>query len=122
MARIITAQTWNESMKTNDASLARQLMLQPEKITPVLTYLMGNEDNRFPLHYLSEGMRSTMEIEGDEYEYDVVGRIFKAVPLAAAVTLVNAGIGYGEFLMTFNEGLFPNKYTIISPRGYQLVN
>jgi hypothetical protein len=121
MARIITAQTWNESMKTNDASLARQLMLQPEKITPVLTYLMGNEDNRFPLHYLSEGMRSTMEIEGDEYEYDVVGRIFKAVPLAAAVTMVNAGIGFGEFLMTFNEGLFPNKYTIISPRGYQLV-
>lgn len=121
MARIITSQTWNESMKTNDSSLARQLLLQPEKITPVLTYLMGNEDNRFPLHYLSEGMRSTMEIEGDEYEYDVIGRIFKAVPLAAAVTVVNAGIGFGEFVMTFNEGIFPNKYTIISPRGYQLV-
>lgn len=121
MARIITSQTWNESMKTNDSSLARQLLLQPEKITPVLTYLMGNEDNRFPLHYLSEGMRSTMEIEGDEYEYDVIGRIFKAVPLAAAVTVANAGVGFGEFVMTFNEGIFPNKYTIISPRGYQLV-
>jgi hypothetical protein len=121
MARIITSQTWNEDMKTNDASLSRMLLTQPEKITPVLTYLMGNEDNRFPLHYLSEGMRSTMEIAGDEYEYDVIGRIFKAVPLAAAVTTTNAGIGYSEFVMTFNEGIFPEKYTILSPRGYQLV-
>jgi len=121
MARIITSQTWNESMKTNDASLSRMLLTQPEKITPVLTYLMGSEDARFPLHYLSEGMKSTMEIERDEYEYDVMGRIFKAVPLAAAVTTVNAGIGYSEFLMTFTEGLFPEKYTIFSPRGYQLV-
>lgn len=121
MARIITSQTWNEDMKTNDASLARMLQLQPEKITPVLTFLMGSEDNRFPLHYLSEGMKSTMEIAGDEYEYDVMGRIFKAVPLAAAVTVANAGIGYSEFVMTFNEGIFPEKYTILSPRGYQLV-
>lgn len=121
MARIITSQTWNEDMKTNDASLSRMLLTQPEKITPVLTYLMGSEDNRFPLHYLSEGMRSTMEIVGDEYEYDVMGRIFKAIPLAAAVTVANAGIGYSEFVMTFNEGIFPEKYTIISPRQYQLV-
>lgn len=121
MARIITSQTWNEDMKTNDASLSRMLLTQPEKITPVLTYLMGNEDSRFPLHYLSEGMRSTMQIEGDEYEYDVVGRFFKAVPLAKAVTISNAGIGYSEFVMTFNEGIFPDKYTIISPRNYHLV-
>ena len=121
MARIITSQTWNEDMKTNDASLSRMLLTQPEKLTPVLTYLMGNEDSRFPLHYLSEGMRSTMEIAGDEYEYDVMGRIFKAVPLAAVVSTTNAGIGYSEFVMTFNEGLFPEKYTIFSPRGYQLV-
>lgn len=121
MARIITSQTWNEDMKTNDASLARMLQLQPEKITPILTMLMGSEDNRFPLHYLSEGMKSTIEIAGDEYEYDVMGRIFKAVPLAAAVTTTNAGIGFSEFVMPFNEGIFPEKYTIISPRGYQLV-
>lgn len=121
MARIITSQTWNEDMKTNDASLARMLQLQPEKITPVLTYLMGSEDSRFPLHYLSEGMKSTMEIVGDEYTYDVMGRIFEAVPLAAAVTTVDAGKGYSEFVLTFNKGIFSNKYTIISPRGYQLV-
>ena len=92
MARIITSQTWNEQMVSNDASLAKALLLQPEKITPVLTYLMGNEDSRFPLHYLSEGMRSTVEIEGDEYEYDIVGRLFKAVPLAAATTTVTTDL------------------------------
>ena len=121
MARLITSQTWNEEMKTNDASLARQLMLQPDKLTPVLTYLMGYEDNRFPLHVLSEGARSTMEIEGDEFEYDVMGRLFKAVPLAAAVTTANAGAGFSSFIINFTEGIFPNKYTIISPRNYHLV-
>jgi hypothetical protein len=121
MARIITSQTWNEQMKTNDASLSRQLMLKPDQISPVLTYLMGSEDNRFPLHYLSEGMKSTIEIEGDEFEYDVVGRLFKAVPLAAAVTTPNAGVGYGEFVIKFTEGIFPEKYTIMSPRNTQLV-
>lgn len=121
MARIITNQTWNEQLVSNDASLAKALLLQPEKITPILTYLMGNEDSRFPLHYLSEGMRSTVEIEGDEYEYDIVGRLFKAVPLAAATTTVNAGIGFSEFVLKFQEGIFPEKYTILSPKGYQLV-
>ncbi len=120
MARIITSQTWNEEMKTNDANLSNMLLLQPEKISPVLTYLMGNEDSRFPLHYLSEGMRSTEEIVGDEYEYDIMGRLFKAVPLAEAVTVTDAGKGYSEFIMKFNEGIFPEKYTIISPRQYQL--
>jgi hypothetical protein len=121
MARLITSQTWNEEMKTNDASLSRMLLTQPEKLTPALTYLMGYEDNRFPLHVLSEGARSTMEIVGDEYEYDVMGRLFKAVPLAAALSTTNAGIGFSSFVITFNEGIFPNKYTIISPKGYHLV-
>jgi hypothetical protein len=120
MARIIRSQTWNEQMVTNDASLSRALLTQPEQISPVLTYLMGSEDSRFPLHYLSEGMRSTMEIEGDEYEYDIVGRLFKAVPIAATVTTPNAGIGYGTFTITFTEGIFPEKYTIMSPMGYFL--
>lgn len=121
MAKIITSQVWNESMKTNDASLSRMLLLQPEKISSVLTELMGSENDRFYLQSMSEGARSTIEIVGDEYEYDIMGRFFKPVPLAAAVTTVNAGQGFTEFVMLFNEGLFPEKYTILSPRGYQLV-
>lgn len=121
MARIITNQVWNESMKTNDASLSRMLQIAPEKITSVLTQLMGSEDNRFPLHYLSEGMKSTMEIVGDEYTYDIIGRIFKPVALASSVTVSNAGAGYSEFKMYFNEGIIPDKATIISPLQYQLV-
>jgi hypothetical protein len=64
---------WNEQGKTNDNSLQRQLLLKPEKLTPVLTYLMGQEDERFPLSFLTEGMQNTMEIEGNEYEYSIIG-------------------------------------------------
>ena len=121
MPRLITTQQWNESMKTNGASVAKMLLTKPDQLAPVLTYLMGNEDKRFPLMYLSEGMRNTVEITTDEYEYDVIGRLFKAVPLAEACTTVNAGIAGSSFVIKFGENLFPKKYTILSPNGYQLV-
>ena len=65
MPRLITTQQWNESMKTNGASVAKMLLTKPDQLAPVLTYLMGNEDKRFPLMYLSEGMRNTVELTTD---------------------------------------------------------
>ena len=120
MAQLVFDQQWNEQMKTNDTSLAKMLMLKPDQLSPVLTYLMGDESQRFPLMYLSEGMKAKKEIEGDEYEYDVIGRLFKAIPLAETVSTANAGIGYSTFTIKFQEKLFPKDYTILTPNGYQL--
>jgi hypothetical protein len=120
MAQLVFDQQWNEQMKTNDTSLAKMLMLKPDQLSPVLTYLMGDESQRFPLMYLSEGMKAMKEIEGDEYEYDVIGRLFKAIPLAETVSTANAGIGYSTFTIKFQEKLFPKDYTILTPNGYQL--
>ena len=123
MAQFLMDQVWNESMKSNDASFSRLINAQPDKIAPVLTRMMGNESSRFPLMYLSEGMNAIQEIDGDEYEYDVIGRLFKAVSLqspASGSYAANFGIGYSEATLYFAEGIFPIGYTILSPLGYQL--
>lgn len=121
MARIVYDQIWSESTRTNDASLARMLLTKPDELAPVLTNLMGNEDDRFPLMYLSEGMKSTMEINRDEYEYSVIGRLRKAVPLAVTVTTASAGLNGNVFVVSFTERYFAVGYTIVTPNGYHLV-
>ena len=83
---------------------------------------MGQESSRFPLMYLSEGMQSIQEVDGDEFEYDVIGRMMKAVPLQAPPTgtyASNFGINRSKATLYFNEGIFPVGYTILSPLGYQ---
>ena len=116
-------QVWNESMKSNDASFSRLINAQPDKIAPVLTHMMGQESSRFPLMYLSEGMQAIQEVDGDEFEYDVIGRMMKAVPLQAPPTGSYAssfGVSGTEATLYFAEGIFPVGYTILSPLGYQL--
>jgi hypothetical protein len=123
MAQFLMDQVWNESMKSNDASFSRLINSQPDKIAPVLTRMMGAESSRFPLMYLSEGMQAIQEVEADEFEYDVVGRMMKAVPLQAPPSgsyASNFGVSYTEATLYFAEGIFPVGYTILSPNGYQL--
>jgi hypothetical protein len=112
---------WNEQGKTNDNSLQRQLLLKPEKLTPVLTYLMGQEDERFPLSFLTEGMQNTMEIEGNEFEYNIIGRLYSPVMLAESFTSsTQPGIGFTPFKLVFSERRFARDYMIFTPNGYQI--
>ena len=111
---------WNEQGKTNDNSLQRQLLLKPEKLTPVLTYLMGQEDERFPLSFLTEGMQNTMEIEGNEFEYNIIGRLYSPVMLAESSILTQPGVGYTPFKLVFSERRFARDYIVFTPNGYQI--
>jgi hypothetical protein len=110
-------------MVSNDASFARLINAQPDKIAPVLTHMMGQESSRFPLMYLSEGMQAIQEVDGDEFEYDIIGRMMKAVPLQTPPTGSYAssfGVSQTIGTLYFAEGIFPVDYTILSPLGYQV--
>lgn len=111
---------WNEQGKSDENSLAKQLLVQPEKLSPVLTYLMGQEDERFPLSFMTEGVGNTMEIEGNEYEYNVIGRLYRPVALAASVATAQPGLGFAEIDLVFSERLFGEGYVIFTQSGYQL--
>ena len=58
--------TFNSSSMTDENSLAAALMTQPDVLSPVITHLSGQEDKRFPLSYLTEGMGATKYINDIE--------------------------------------------------------
>jgi hypothetical protein len=120
MAARLYEDFWNDSGKTDEASLNRALLLKPDVIGPALTFLLGREDERFPLSFVTEGLGNSKEIEGIEYQYDVISRFDKALPLAEAVSTGLPGKGYSQFEIKFAERWFVKQYVLFTPSGYQL--
>lgn len=111
---------WNDTGKTDEASLARALLLKPDIIGPALTFLMGREDKRFPLSFLTEGVGNVKEIEGIEYQYDVISRFDKALALTESITTGKPGISFTPFEIKFPERWFSKQYVLFSPNGFHL--
>ncbi len=111
---------WNEVGHTEDAHLARHLLLQPDILSPMITNLQGQESQKFPLSALTEGVGNVKSLTSIEFKYPVMGKINKAVPLAKAVSGATPGIAGTEFEMVFTEKHFPRQYKIRSPKGYTM--
>jgi hypothetical protein len=109
--------TFNAEGMTDENSLANALLTEPDKLSPVLTHLAGQEDKRFPLSFLTEGMNNVKYINDIEYDYPVMGRLNKSV---MAVSLdAGTGVSHSRFKVTFAERWFVKQYIIESPSGIQ---
>jgi hypothetical protein len=111
---------FNGDGMTDENSLSRALLTQPDLLSPVLTHLAGREDKRFPLSFLTEGMGRVRTINDIEYDYPVMGRINKAVPLAVTNGSTTPGIGRTRAKLVFAERWFVRQYVLESPRGVQV--
>lgn len=112
--------TYNDQQKTDVASISTALMTQPEKLSPLLTYLGGKEDKRFPLSVLTEGVGNVKSIEKLEYEYDVMARLRKTRPIAVTPgSTANLGRGGAFFKLTFPDKWFIKDYVLVSRTGVQ---
>ena len=109
--------TFNSSSMTDENSLAAALLTQPDVLSPVITHLSGQEDKRFPLSYLTEGMGATKYINDVEYDYPVMGRMNKALECLAQS---GTGANHTRIKLTFNERWFVRQYIIEAPDGTQL--
>ncbi len=109
--------TFNSSSMTDENSLAAALLTQPDVLSPVITHLAGQEDKRFPLSYLTEGMGATKYINDIEYDYPVMGRMNKALECKAQS---GTGANHTRIKLTFNERWFVRQYIIEAPDGTQL--
>ncbi len=107
---------WNAEGYTNENMLANALLTKPDLLSPVLTHLVGREDKRFPLSFLTEGVGNIRYVNDIEYDYPVIGSMDKAVECVAVT-----GNGYGGSVikMTFKEKHFNPQYIIFSPDGLQ---
>ncbi len=110
---------WNEDGYTDEAHLARFALLQPDVISPSLTFLQGKEDARFPLSFSTEGMGNIKALNSMEYSLPIIGRLNKAVPLTVAAS-ANSGIGFTQFTLVFKDRHFSRQYVLSSPNGIQV--
>lgn len=112
--------TYNDQQKTDTASIAKTLMSQPEKLSPLLTFLGGKEDEKFPLSMLTEGVGNVKTIEKLEYEYDVMTRLRRTRPVAVTPSnTANLGAAGALFKLTFPDKWFIKDYVLVSQSGVQ---
>jgi hypothetical protein len=109
---------YSDQQKTDVASISTALLTQPEKLSPLLTYLGGKEEDRFPLSFMTEGVGNVKSIEQLEYEYDVMTRLRRTRPLAATIS-GNQGAGGAPFKLTFPDKWFIKDYVLVSQTGVQ---
>lgn len=109
---------FNADGMTDENALTNALLTQPDVLSPVITHLMGREDKRFPLSFLTEGFGNVKYINDVEYDYPVMGRMNKSVKCIALVQ--GTGVAHSRFKVEFAEKWFVRQYIIEFPTGIQM--
>jgi len=119
---------FNGTGVTTDNALANAMMTAPEQISPALTYLTGKDENIFPLTFVTEGTAAMkggqspalVRIKGDTYDYNVISRQDKVIPVAVTNTTASVGIGHQPFKILFTERWFVKSYVIVGKSQTQM--
>jgi hypothetical protein len=109
---------YNEDRHTDENSLAKALLLNPDVISTALTHLTGKEDKRFSLASITEGAGNMKTINGIEYDWPVIGRMTKGSRVATTI-LSAQGAGRAKFWIEFESNWFVKGYLIEAPDGTQ---
>lgn len=104
------ADKFNADGMTDENSLANALLTQPDVLSPVLTHLAGREDKRFPLSFLTEGMNKVQYIQGEEYDFPVIGELNKTI--RAIKLLSGTGVNNTIIKVVFAEKWFMRQNVI----------
>lgn len=112
---------YSDQQKTDVSNITSALLSQPEKLSPMLTFLGGKEDQRFPLSMFTEGVGNVRSIEKLEYEYDIMTRLRKTRPIAKTpANTTDLGKGGAFFKLTFPDKWFIKDYVLVSKTGVQV--
>lgn len=112
---------YNDEQMTTTNSIYRALLQNPTKIVPMLTFLGGEEDKRFPLSWMTEGVGNSVSIDTLEYEYDIMTRVNPARALAVTVGGGSPlGTGGAMFNLPFPDKWLIPGYTIVAKSGVQV--
>lgn len=121
-SRILIHEQFDGSGFTTNQSLAAMRLTKADTLNPVITHLMGAENKRFPLTFLTEGQRGgfkTIDIEDVEYHWPVFGRMKSSDAVVSHDYGSSTTIGkYGAvFEVTFKSNWLKQQHMIISPNG-----
>lgn len=120
--RVVHHETFDDSGYTNNLSLTKARMTNPDTLNPVITHLMGQENKKFPLLFLTEGQQGGtkyVEIQDVEYELPVFGRLRRtdAVVGHDYAPTDKPGEGGGMIYVVFKTAWLKYQHNIKSPNG-----
>jgi len=122
--RILIHEKFDGNGFTNNNSLAQMRLTKADQINPVITHLMGREDRKFPLTFLTEGQKGGMkriEVEDVEYNWPVISRMKQSdVVVGHSYSASDKpGIAGSIFKVRFKTNWLKQQHTIHSPNGIQ---
>lgn len=121
-SRILVHETFDGNGFTNNNALAQMRLTKPDVVNPVITHLMGREDKKFPLTFLTEGQTGGMkriEIEDVEYNWPVMSRMKQSDILVGHSYSATSkpGIAGTPFKLRFKTNWLKQQHNISSPNG-----
>jgi hypothetical protein len=120
--RIVQHETFGDEGYTNNLSLTKARMTNPDTLNPVITHMMGKESKKFPLLFLTEGQKKGVkyvEIQDVEYDWPVFGRLRRTDAVASTdyVAGDKPGLGGTPVYVTFKTRWLKYQHNIVSPLG-----
>lgn len=126
-SRIVLHEHNNFEGFTSENSLAKMELTNPDKITPVITWLLGKEDKRFPLTHMTEGQKGgtkPIAVNDIQYTYPVMGRLRQADVLVRVegvdLSADDIGAGGDPVFFVFKTNFVKKDHTIMSPSGVRV--
>ena len=123
-SRILIHEKFDGKGFTTNSSLAQMRLTKAESLNPVITHLMGQENKKFPLTFLTEGQKGGLKqnsIEDIEYNWPVISRMKQSDTLVSTEYggTDTPGIGGTTFKAVFKSEWLKQQHIIFSPNGIQ---
>lgn len=114
-------ETFDEKSHTDVNRLANAMLSQADILSPIVTRLYGDLDQRFPLMLYTEGMGRIRTVESSDslFKVPVMGKPKKASVITKSFYQSTDVIGKGKgiFKIGFADRWFERDYVIESPSG-----
>jgi hypothetical protein len=121
MFREVRETTFDANGHSNENSMARLMISSPDVISNKLTFIWGEDSDKFPLTFLTEGQGNTgmWEVNNVEYLMPIMGRIaFTDTCMYSAYTGSDSpGLGGAPFDLYMKTNRFTVQYGAVGPDG-----
>lgn len=123
--RILIHETFDGKGFTTNNSLAQMRLTKSESLNPVITHLMGNENKKFPLTFLTEGQKGGLKqntIEDIEYNWPVMTRMKLSDTIVSHAYEASSKVGQRgiPFQIILKTNWLKQQHLVHTPNGKQL--
>ncbi|KKN07946.1 hypothetical protein LCGC14_1061650 [marine sediment metagenome] len=121
MIREVRSTTFDASGHSNETSMARLMISSPDVLSNKLTFHWGEDSDKFPLTFLTEGQGEQGMFQSNTVEYvlPIMGRIsFADTMTYTSYSGANTpGLGGAAFEIYMKTNKFTIQYGIVGPGG-----